>query len=265
MRFVLYNICYATGPKVHHFARSSSRNLENISGFLRELEPDLVGLIEVDHGSYRTGGLNQSEQLADALGHYHCHSIKYGLRSFWRRVPVLKNQGNAFLTRNRIRNETFHFFDSGMKRLVIELELEHLVVYLVHLSLGARTRHEQLNTLYGLVRRTERPCLVAGDFNMLWGEREIERFLAATGLRNANRRRLPTFPSNNPTRHLDFILHSKEITVHSSQVLRVPFSDHLPLLIDFDVKVAEERRSEPRPPHCYCPDYSSLSAAASGA
>jgi len=264
MRFVLYNICYATGPKVHHIVRSSRKNLVRISDFLHELEPDLVGLIEVDHGSYRTGGKNQSEQLAEALGHYHSHSIKYGQSSFWRRVPVVKNQGNAFLTRNRIRNETFHYFDSGMKRLVIELELEHLVVYLVHLSLGARTRHQQLNALYGLVRRTERPCLVAGDFNMLWGEREIERFLAATGLRNANRQRLPTFPSGNPTRHLDFVLHSKEISVHSSQVLPVPFSDHLPLLVDFDVKVEDERRKEQRPPHCYCPDYGYLAKLAAG-
>lgn len=260
MRFVLYNIRYGTGPKVHHYMRPSGRNLGRISNFLRELEPDLVGLIEVDQGSYRSGGRNQSEQLAEALGHYHSHSIKYGENSLWRRVPVLKNQGNAFLARDRIRNETFHFFDSGMKRLVIELELEHLVVYLVHLSIGARTRHEQLNDLYKLVRRTERPYLVAGDFNMLWGEREIERFLAATGLRNANRQRLPTYPSDRPTRHLDFVLHSKEITIRKSQVPQVAFSDHLPLIIDFDVDVGFERRSAQREPSCKCPTYEGLAA-----
>jgi len=260
MRFVLYNIRYATGPKVRHYLRSSRRNLARIAGFLRELEPDLVGLIEVDHGSYRSGGKNQSELLAEGLCHYHCHSIKYGQRSLWRRVPVLKDQGNAFLARNRIRNETFHFFDSGMKRLVIELELEHLVVYLVHLSIGARTRHEQLNALYGLVRRTERPCVVAGDFNMLWGEREIERFLAATGLRNANRRKLPTFPSSRPNRHLDFVLYSKGISIRRVQVPQVPFSDHLPLVVDFDVDVAEDRRKKERAPHCKCPTWKGLAA-----
>jgi len=260
MRFVLYNIRYGTGPKIHRFVRSSGENLERISSFLRELEPDLVGLIEVDHGSYRSGGKNQSELLAEALGHYHSHSIKYGQNSFWRYVPVVKNQGNAFLARKRIRNETFHYFDQGMKRLVIELDLEHLAVYLVHLSIGARTRHEQLNALYGLVRRTDRPCVVAGDFNMLWGEKEIEQFLAATGLRNANRKRLPTFPSSRPHRHLDFVLYSKGIAVRKVQVPQVPFSDHLPLVVDFDVEVAEERRIEPRPPHCFCPDYGGLTA-----
>ena len=252
MRFLLYNIRYATGPRMHNFVRSSHRNLERIAGFLRGLEPDLVGLIEVDHGSYRSGGKNQAELLAESLGHYHSHSIKYGQESFWRRVPMVKTQGNAFLARDRIRNETFHFFKHGMKRLVIELELEHVVVYLVHLAVGGRTRHHQLSALYDLVKTTSRPCLVAGDFNMLWGEREIDLFLAATGLQNANTRGLPTYPSKNPHRHLDFVLHSKGIEVRDFQVPQVPFSDHLPVMVDFDVKVEGDQRQKERRPHCSC-------------
>jgi len=108
---------------MHNYARSSHKNLERITVFMRDLEPDLIGLIEVDQGSYRTGGKNQVEQLAESLGHYHSHAVKYGQESFWRRIPVLRKQGNAFLARDRIRNETFHFFERGMKRLVIELEL----------------------------------------------------------------------------------------------------------------------------------------------
>jgi len=139
-----------------------------------------------------------------------------------------------------------------MKRLVIELELEHITVYLAHLSLGARARHHQLGALYELVKKTEGPCVVAGDFNMLWGEREIDMFLAATGLQNANTERLPTFPSKNPHRHLDFVLHSKEIEIRDFQVPLVPFSDHLPVLVDFDVQIDNDQRKAPRGPHCYC-------------
>lgn len=258
MRFLLYNICYATGPKVRNYGRSSHKNLERITAFIRGLEPDLVGLIEVDHGSYRTGGKNQIEEMAQSLGHYHSHAIKYGEKSFWRHVPVLRNQGNAFLARDRIRNETFHFFERGMKRLVIELELEHLVIYLAHLSLGARTRHHQLSALYDLVRKTERPCIVAGDFNMLWGEREIDLFLAATGLLNANIKGFPTYPSKSPNRHLDFVLHSKEIKIRDFHVPMVPFSDHLPVVVDFDVEVEQDLRQAARAPHCYCPTQSAV-------
>ena len=252
MRFLLYNIRYATGPRLHNYMRSSRSNLDRIAEFMRSMEPDLIGLVEVDQGSYRSGGKNQVETLAESLGHYHSHSVKYGLDSFWRRIPVLNTQGNAFLARDRIRNETFHYFKRGMKRLVIELELEHMVVYLVHLSLGAKARHHQLGNLYQMVKNTSKPCVVAGDFNMLWGEREIDLFLAASGLQNANTGNLPTFPSNQPRRHLDFVLHSKEIEVVDFQVPAVSFSDHLPVVVDFNVKVAEEHRSEARPPHCSC-------------
>lgn len=242
MRFVLYNIRYATGVKAHGFMRSSVKNLSRISSFLHDLKPDLVGLVEVDHGSYRMRGRDQAELLAESLGHYRSHSVKYGENSIWRYLPVLKKQGNAFLTRDRIRNETFHYFEKGMKRLVIELELEHVVVYLVHLALGGRARHSQLSHLYDLVRQTDKPCVVAGDFNALWGEQEIALFLAASGLQSANIERLPTYPSKNPQRHLDFILYSDRIRPRSFRVPQVEFSDHLPLVADFDVEVEEDLR-----------------------
>lgn len=247
MRFILYNIRYATGIRMHNIMRPSRKNLGRITSFLRELQPDLIGLIEVDHGSYRTGGENQAELIAESLGHYHSHSIKYDEKSFWRTVPVLGLQGNAFLARDRICNETFHFFKHGMKRLVMELELDHVTIYLVHLALGSRTRHHQLGALYSLVKKTQKPYIVAGDFNALWGEREIDLFLAATGLQNANKQRVPTFPCRNPSRHLDFILYSKGIIVRDFRVPQVRFSDHLPLVLDFDVEVEENQRKGPRP------------------
>lgn len=249
MRFVLYNIRYATGDKARHFMRSSQKKLAQISQFLSDLQPDLVGLVEVDQGSYRAGGKNQAELLAEDLGHYHSHSIKYAEKSVLRHLPVFNKQGNAFLAKDRIRNETFHYFDKGMKRLVIELELEHLVVYLVHLALGGRTRHLQLSALYELVKRTEKPLLVAGDFNALWGEREIDLFLAATGLKNANGRSLPTYPSRHPSRHLDFVLYSRGIQLREFWVPQVTLSDHLPLVVDFEVEIDEEQRRRSRPQH----------------
>jgi endonuclease/exonuclease/phosphatase family metal-dependent hydrolase len=246
MRFVLYNIRYATGVKMRDFLRPSTRNLQRITSFIGELQPDLVGLIEVDHGSYRSRGRNQAQLMADSLGHYHSHSVKYKEKSLWRNVPVLRQQGNAFLARDRITNEKFHFFDCGMKRLVMEMELDHVVVYLVHLALGSRVRHQQLGALYKLVKQSKKPYIVAGDFNALWGEREIDLFLAATGLKSANAQSLPTFPSHNPTRHLDFILCSSRVNVRDFNIPKVPYSDHLPLVLDFDIKVRRDKRKKSR-------------------
>ena len=240
MRFLLYNIRYATAKRRPLFPWSgylsrTNRHLEKIIDFVGPLEPDVVGLVEVDSGSFRTGRRNQAETMADALGHYHTFQSKYCQTTRVSTLPLLKQQGNAFLAKDTITNEKFHYFGRGVKRLVIELELNNLVIFLVHLALGFRVRHRQLGELYSLVKGTEKPHIVAGDFNALWGENEIGLFLGATGLINANRESRPSFPSWAPARHLDFILHSPEIEARQFSMPDVTFSDHLPLLFDFEL------------------------------
>lgn len=243
MRFMMYNIRYGTGAKVPrgplgffggYFAKTADQ-LGKISDFVNECDPDVLGLVEVDLGSYRTKKQNQAQTIADQLGHYHAYRSKYGQGSKWHSVPVFNKLGNAFLTRDTIANETFHYFNRGMKKLVIELELENLTIFLVHLALSARVRHHQLGELYSLVKATEKPHIVAGDFNALWGEHEIALFLAATGLLNPNSSRAPSFPSWAPKRHLDFILHSPEIVPIKFEMPQIQLSDHLPLIFDFEL------------------------------
>lgn len=239
MRFILYNIRYATGhslrwPWSGYLARSSD-HLEVIARFLRDLNPDVVGLVEVDSGSYRMRSGNQAELIAEKLDCMHVWRVKYGEDDWIQRVPVLKNQGNALLTRVPAVCERFHYFDSGNKRLVIEVELPDVRLLLVHLSLRFRVRQNQLADLYELVRSSDRPCILAGDFNAFLGSREIRLFMGATGLKSANKRHVPTYPSWRPRLELDYVLFSKHLRVTGFAVPQVPFSDHLPIVCDFEL------------------------------
>jgi len=238
MRFLLYNIRYGTARKRPVFPWSgyfskTKPHIATITEYIRELDPDIVGLVEVDAGSFRTGKTHQAEMMAESLGHFHSYCPKYCSTTRVASLPVMKNQGNAFLAKDTIVKEKFHFFTRGVKRLVIELELENVIIFLVHLSLGFKARHGQLEQLSNFISNTEKPCIVAGDFNVLWGESEINLFLKATGLVDANNESLPTFPAWKPKRHLDFILHSPEIKISDFFVPNVEFSDHLPLVLDF--------------------------------
>ena len=47
--------------------------------------------------------------------------------------PIVRKQANAFLAAPRVHGERFHYFDTGIKRLIIELELEDVAIFLVHL------------------------------------------------------------------------------------------------------------------------------------
>lgn len=246
MRFVLYNIRYATGtgPAFHlpvpgaGYLRSNSRVLERITQYLKLLDPDLVGLIEIDTGSIRSGLVNQAKQIADSLGHYSTYQCKYGTTSLNNLMPIVRKQANAFLAAPRVEGERFHYFETGIKRLIIELELEECAIFLVHLSLKFRHRHDQLRYLHELVKRSRKPVIVAGDFNTFWGDHEIYLFMEASGLKNANRLGLPSYPSRNPRKELDFILHSKGIEITHFDIPDVRFSDHRPLICDFEVRGA---------------------------
>lgn len=241
LRFLLYNIRYAAGtgsrfnlplPGAGYLKRTGA-NLEKIIEFIRSQDPDLVGLVEVDTGSIRSRNVNQAEAVADALGHYSSYHCKYGERSINSRLPIIRNQANAFLAAPRIHGERFHYFDTGIKRLIIELELENVAVFLVHLSVKYRHRHYQLRHLHEVIKATEKPVIVAGDFNTFWGEHEMYLFMEAAGLKNANAEGLPSYPSRQPRQQLDFILYGHGLTVTNFQVPDVKLSDHLPLLCDF--------------------------------
>jgi endonuclease/exonuclease/phosphatase family metal-dependent hydrolase len=253
LRLLVYNIRYATGtgPTFHlpvpgaGYLRSSRKVLDRITGFVRAENPDIVGLIEVDTGSIRSGMRNQAEHIAAALGHYTTYECKYGTASLNNMMPIVRKQANAFLAAPGVTGERFHYFDTGIKRLIIELELDDVCIFLVHLSLKYRQRQYQLRYLHDLIAKSNKPVIIAGDFNTFWGTHEIYLFTRAAGLRSANSKGLPSFPSRSPRIELDFVLVSEEIEVTDFRIPDVRFSDHRPLVCDF--RVASSVRARPRP------------------
>ena len=209
--------------------------LPEITRFIKSVDPDIVGLIEVDTGSIRSRRVNQAEAIAADLNMNTSYETKYGSKSLNKILPIIRKQGNAFMAAHRVHGEKFHYFDTGIKRLIIELEMAEFAIYLVHLSLKYRHRHLQLRRLYDLVSGTKKPVIVAGDFNTFWGENEIYLFLRAAKLRSANADGIPTYPSRSPRKELDFILYQEGIRVTRFEVPKVKFSDHLPLVCDFEV------------------------------
>ncbi|MBC8208170.1 MAG: endonuclease/exonuclease/phosphatase family protein [Desulfobulbaceae bacterium] len=241
MKFLLYNIRYGTGRGTYYhlplpyagFFKTTANKMDEISTFIRSVDPDIVALVEVDSGSYRCGWSCQADRLAQDLGYSHVVESKYRNGSLAQRVPVLNKQSNALLCREAILAHRFHYFDEGVKRLVIEVELADALIFIVHLSLKYRHRHQQLEHLHRLLMDRTKPVIVAGDFNTFGGNRELDLFLAATGLCDANAEARPSYPSHAPHRQLDFILHSPELEAVKCQVPDIRLSDHVPMIVEF--------------------------------
>jgi len=244
MRAVIYNIAYGTGAPAatgfgrlwttHRYLRTSQTHLERIIGFIGHCAPDIVGLVEVDTGSYRTGNANQVEIIANHLRHHYCSSVKYGRRSLGRALPWFRHQGNAVLTRQPVPASRFHFFPVGFKRLIIEVEMPGFRFFLVHLALQQGVRQQQLAHLAELAAAGSGPMIIAGDFNCFRGDDETAHLRRRLDLFNPNRKARPTWPSWSPRRQLDAFLCSHGLQVRDFRIPDVRYSDHLPVILDFE-------------------------------
>ena len=243
MRLVLYNIRYGTGTGPgYHFPFPYSGCLKKTEGrfgriteYLSELDPDLVGLVEADSGSYRQNGRSQAESLASHLGGASVFACKYDSGSIVSRSPLLKSQGNAVVSRIPVVGKKEHLLSKGVKRNLLEVEFQDFTLFLAHLPLGYTARQVQLGEIASRCLEADKPVIFAGDCNTYRGESELRPFFERTGFKNANQANRPTFPSSIPALALDFVLYGPGIKMESLSVPSVRLSDHLPLVYDFTI------------------------------
>ncbi len=253
-RLILYNIEYCEGISGHWWEYFKfwkiffpPKNLdERIVHELKRLNPDILALVEVDTGSFRAKK-DEVVFFEEGLGMKDfVEIIKYPLQGWLRlfhHVPILKKQGNAIIAKQSLTDIRYHIFHEGTKRVIIETTVElpkKVTLLLAHLSLRKKARAKQIKELANIVNNVKNPCIVMGDFNTFRGEQEIEYLLNNTHLQHrfhmSPQSRTLTQPACHPKRRLDYVLTSSKIKVKRYEVLNFHFSDHLPLLVDFDVE-----------------------------
>lgn len=246
MRFLIYNIAYGTGSPsgrpeqiltLGRYLHTGLNHLEKIRECITMTDPDVTGLVEVDKGSFRTGFHDQTYHIAEGLDLQAYGAVKYAPHTLYPQIPILRKQANSFLVKN---GEEAHFlphqyFPVGMKRLILQLRYRQVTFILLHLALDRTTRRRQLAFLRRSLRSLDTPFIIGGDLNTFQGEEELVSFCRALKLRSANKEKIPTYPSWAPRFQLDHILCSEEISIRDFQVLDLQGSDHLPLLLDFEL------------------------------
>ena len=214
---------------------------------LNKLKADIIALVEIDTGSIRSRGRDEVKYIAKKTGlRNFIEKIKYpinGWLSLFYYVPILDKQANGVISKYKFHDVKYHVLHEGTKRMVIEASVncpKKITLLICHLALGSNTRKEQIDELIKIVNGIKNPVILMGDFNTFKGEKEIKKLLNKTHLNDKikldSEDILLTEPSWSPYRRLDYILTSREINVRNYKILNYHFSDHLPLMIDFDVK-----------------------------
>ena len=211
-----------------HVLPHESRNhtLTRIADVVSEY--DFVALQEIDAGSLRSGFINQVEYLAERA------QFPYWYTQLNRDLGPLAQHGNGLLSRIAPEDMEDHRLPGaipGRGAIVVRLPFgdASVLVVMLHLSLGERSRAMQLEYVKGLIDGEEH-VVVMGDMNSHLADLLFDSPLAETALRPAESV-APTFPSWRPSVALDHILVSPKLGIGKCEVLDCRLSDHRPISV----------------------------------
>ncbi|UNT13612.1 endonuclease/exonuclease/phosphatase family protein [Pseudomonas sp. I3-I5] len=206
-----------------HTGRAS--NLQKIGKLLGDF--DLVALQEADGGSLRSGYVNQVEHLAQ-LG-----AFPYWYQQLNRNLGRFAQHSNGVLSRLKPHQLEDHPLPGPAGRGAILVRFgegeDALIVVMMHLALGAKTRALQLAYIRELIGGYRHQVLM-GDMNTHATDLLEHSPLRDLGLIAPQVE--ATFPSWRPQRCLDHILLSPSLTLERVEVLAQPISDHLPVAVE---------------------------------
>jgi endonuclease/exonuclease/phosphatase family metal-dependent hydrolase len=222
----------------------------------RTLDADVVGLQEVDRGQLRSGGVDQTEQVARALGAEHWRFVPavvgtpgatwrpatddedggspaygVGLVSRWPvtawqvvRLPAARVRAPVLLPGTR---RVIWLQDEPRVGVVavVETPVGPVTVGTTHLSFVPGRNGAQLRTLTAAMARLPGPHVLLGDFNLPGPlPRLLTRWRALA--------RTPTYPAPEPRVQLDHVLASGELPpVTAASAVELPVSDHRALVV----------------------------------
>ncbi|WP_460417801.1 endonuclease/exonuclease/phosphatase family protein [Pseudomonas sp. microsymbiont 2] len=200
-------------------------NLQKIGDLLGDF--DLVALQEADGGSLRSGFVNQVEHLAQ-LG-----AFPYWYQQLNRNLGRFAQHSNGVLSRLKPQRLEDHPLPGPSGRGAILVRFgegeDALIVVMMHLALGAKTRARQLAYIRELIGGYRHQILM-GDMNTHATDLLDHSPLRDLGLIAPQVE--ATFPSWRPQRCLDHILLSPSLTLERVEVLAQPISDHLPVAVE---------------------------------
>jgi endonuclease/exonuclease/phosphatase family metal-dependent hydrolase len=205
---------------------SRNHNLRRIADLVAGF--DVVGLQEVDAGSLRSGFINQVEFIADrAQFPYWYSQLNRDLAPFARHASgLLSRIPPVAMEDHRLPGAI-----PGRGAIVVRLPYgaSEVVVVLLHLSLGERSRQLQLEYVKALIDG-EQHVVLMGDMNSHLAQLLFDSPLAETDLRPAEGVQ-PTYPSWRPQLALDHVLVSPSLAIREYEVLDCRLSDHRPIAV----------------------------------
>jgi len=242
LKVLTYNIHHGEGA-------DGNVDIDRIAKVILESKADLVALQEVDRGVERTKKIDTMTMLADLTGMTYTFGKNLDYQG--------GDHGNGVLVRYPILEEKNLLLRSiqsseqrGLLQLVIEIKGQEIVFMNTHLDDkldGAERMASVQEMMTATQQYANRPVILCGDFNDIPTSATIGKIEEAfdDSWARIGKGEGSTYPASKPAKRLDYIFTKKNnldsitslsLTPVSARVIAGGASDHLPLLVEFEMK-----------------------------
>ena len=230
LRILSYNIQIGREPG-GSYSDPSQAHLDHTSKVVKDAEPDVVGLQEVDNMTERSGA--DVDQLGTIA---HLTSM---IPTFCPKTPLPGGMyGVGVLSHERpLSFKSVIMEGSAHPRALQMMEFERYYFFNTHLPLKADLRLKAVQTIEREgANRLDKPIVLVGDLNAEPTSEEIQ-YLCKTWTKVSPD--APTFPAPAPKVEIDyvFVRNAKKINVIESRVIEDPrTSDHRPVFCEIEIE-----------------------------
>lgn len=224
-RLMSYNIHHGEGM-------DGKMDIDRIGKLIMDVNPEVVGLQEVDSVMNRSGNIDILQMLSEQTGMYATfgYSILHDGGKY----------GNGILTREKpVTVNKIPLPGAQEARSALIVELDNYVVVNTHLSLTNKERVESVKIITEAVKGYDKPVFLMGDLNATPDSEPIS-FLQDRWQILTNPKQF-TCPSVNPEVTIDYIIgykaNGQTFAKYKAQVIDEQVaSDHRPIFVDIRLK-----------------------------
>lgn len=236
VRLMSYNVRNACGL-------DEVRNCQRTANVINNACPDVVAIQELDSITNRSGQTDVLKELGERTQMY----------SYF--APAIDFDGGKYgiglLTKTQpISIKRLPLPGREEARAMIIAEFDRFFFACTHLSLTEEDREASLAILKAEAAKTDKQFFLAGDFNAELNSNFIKKL--SNDFQILSDTKHPTFPANEPTELIDYIIASKHVNpdfvVKSVQVINEPLaSDHRPTMVELNFATVTENifRTQP--------------------
>jgi len=231
LKAMTYNIC--SGNNLQR-----DRNLAYAAEIINLVQPDFVTVNEVCKNT-AYAPQHQADVLGSLTGYYPI---------FGRSIDIAGGEyGNAFLTRKPLleqevidipdrRSEERNYYEHRtLLRAVIEAGGQKITVFSTHFGLAKVEQEAAVETALEAIGKEINPVILMGDLNMEPDHPILQPLFEALHDSAERKDDIKTFPSDDPTIKIDYILHSEEFRAVSLSSMDTQNSDHRPLFAELEI------------------------------